>query len=266
MKELLEKTLGDLSLAPIVTAIILFIVCVVVVRLLSELTGRLLNKGVQDAAIRKFLFTGAKTAMWIIAVIIVADSLGIHTTSFVALISVAGLALSLSMQNVLGNLFSGMTLLFTRPFKAGDLVQIAGNQGYVRSIGMFYTVIVTPDSQVVTIPNGDVTSTAIINFSTHGLRRIDTTFESGYNCATEDVKAAISDAISRDSRIASDPAPLIGIGAYKESSISYTVRVFCDPDDYWEVLFKLNENVRDCFAEHGVIMTYNHLNVHIAKD
>ena len=197
--------------------------------------------------------------------IIVAGALGIPTTSLVALISIAGLALSLSVQNILSNLFSGLTLLITKPFKAGDYVEVAGKAGVIKTVGLFYTQMNTLDNILVSIPNGDITGSTINNYSSEPLRRVDMNFCASYDCATEDVKTAIMEAISRDEKILADPAPFVRLNEYKDSVVDYVVRVWCKGADYWDVHFNLNENVRECFAEKGVKMSYGHLNVHVVE-
>ena len=126
-----------------------------------------------------------------------------------------------------------------------------------------YTVMDTVDNTVISIPNGDVTSASVINYSKEPVRRVDMRFEASYDAPTADVKAAIMDAIRADERIHTDPAPFIAISEYKSSSIEYLVRIWCKNSDYWDVHFGMNERVRECFAAHGVEMSYEHMNVHI---
>ena len=194
-----------------------------------------------------------------------ASALGINTSSLVALVSVVGLALSLSVQNILTNLFSGLTLLVTKPFAAGDFVEAAGKSGVIKTVGLFYTQLSTVDNVDISIPNGDVTASSISNYSREGIRRVDRTYTVSYDAPTETVKAAVLEAVSRDERILLEPAPFVRLLSYKDSTIEYVVRVWCKNADYWDVLFNLNENVRETFAAHGVEFSYEHLNVHIDK-
>ena len=219
-----------------------------------------------DGTLKGFIHSAVKIILWILTGIIVAGALGIPTTSLVALISIAGLALSLSVQNILSNLFSGLTLLVSKPFKSGDYVEVGGRNGIIKSVGLFYTQLNTLDNVSINIPNSDVTGTTVINYSREPLRRVDRVFSASYESSTENVKAAVFEAISRDEKILRDPAPFVRLSEYKDSCIEYTVRVWCKCADYWDVFFNLNENVRDCFAEKGVEMTYNHMNVHILEN
>ena len=264
--EVRQVRIGSLYLSTIIKAFLILIVCVIVIRILMSVVRKALQKSKKlDAALAHFLESAIKTVLWILAIIIIADSLGISTTSLVALVSVAGLALSLSVQSIMSNLFSGITLLVTKPFIAGDYVDISGKAGTVKSVGLFYTVLDTVDNVRISIPNGDVTSAAVTNYSAEPRRRVDLVFSASYASPTEAVRAAILDAAQADERILADPAPFVAIKEYGSSSISYVVRVWCGGADYWDVYFGMNERVRESFADHGVEMTYDHLNVHMVE-
>lgn len=266
----IETFLSSLGLAgatSIVNAVVVFIICWIAIKVVTAVTDKLLDKSQKlDGTLKGFVKTALKIVLWALAIIIVADSLGIDTASLVAVLSVCGLALSLAVQNVASNVFSGVTLLLTRPFAEGDYVDVAGKAGTVRSVGLFYTVVETPDNRVITIPNGDVTAASIVNFSRNPLRRVDWTFNASYESSTEDVKKAILEAIAEDERIVDHEPPFVVLGAYKESTVEYIVRVWCKNDDYWDVYFSMNERVRESFARNGVKMSYAHMNVHVVNN
>ncbi len=260
-------TIGLAGASNIVSAIVIFVICLIAIRIVSSVVGKLLDKSSKlDGTLKGFVKTALKIVLWALAIIIVADSLGIDTASLVAVLSVAGLALSLAVQNVAANVFSGITLLLTRPFVQGDVVEISGKLGTVKSVGLFYTVIDSLDNRVITIPNGDVTAASIINYSREPLRRVDLTFNASYDNSTEEVKKAIFEAIAEDSRIVDHEPPFVVVGAYKDSTVEYIVRVWCNNADYWDVYFGLNERVREAFARNGVKMSYAHVNVHVVND
>lgn len=260
-------TIGLGAAGSAVKAIVIFVICYIAIYIITTIVGKLLDKSAKfDGTVRGFVKTSIKIALWALTVIIVADALGIDTASLVAALSVIGLALSLAVQNVAANVFSGLTLLMTRPFAEGDFVEIGANMGTVKSVGLFYTVIDTVDNRVITIPNGDVTAASIVNYSREPLRRVDFKFTASYDDSTESVKAAILDAVAGDERILADPAPFVALSAYLESSIEYTLRVWCNNADYWDVYFGVNERVRESFARGGVQMSYAHVNVHLMKD
>lgn len=261
------ESLGLSGASVVVSAIIVFLICLIAIKIIMKAVEKLLSRSKKlDSVIQGFIVTAVRIGLWALAIVIIAGALGIPTASLVAVLSIAGLALSLSVQNILANLFSGITLLITKPFGAGDLVDVAGSSGLVKSVGLFYTVLDTLDNRVVSIPNSDVTGASITNYSRNPLRRVDLTFCASYDDSTEDVRAAILDAAKADEKIMTDPAPFIVIGQYKESSVEYIVRVWCKNADYWDVYFGMNERVRASFAAHGVHMTYNHMNVHLIQE
>lgn len=261
-----ELKIGNFYLVSIFSAFITFLVCLLVIGLIMKLVSRLLGrvKKLNDT-VRGFLCSTIKLILWLIAIVIIAGELGIPVASLVALLGVAGLALSLSVQGVLTNLFSGITLLMTRPFSEGDFVEIAGKTGTVKHTGLIYTKIDTLDNVAISIPNGDVIGSSVTNYSAEPLRRVDLNFSAAYSEPTEKVKAAIMEAIMADERVLADPEPFVALDSYGESTVSYVVRVWVKNADYWPVHFGLNESVRDSFARNNVAMSFPHMNVHIVE-
>ena len=258
--------IGDLSLSGLLSAILTFVICLIVIKIIMTVVGKALNKTKKlDNTLRGFVLSAIKAALWVIALIIVANALGIDTASLVALVGIIGLALSLSVQNILSNLFSGLTLLITKPFAAGDFVEIGGKSGIVKTVGLFYTQLDSLDNVAVSIPNGDVTAASVNNYSREPLRRVDQYFTASDDEDTEKVKAAILEAIGEDEKILQDPAPFVRLFAYEGSSIKYVSRVWCNNADYWDVYFGMNERVRESSKRNGVKMSYEHVNVHIVE-
>ena len=267
LSSLTKVSIGDMALSTLLSAIFSFLVCFIVIKLVMQLVDKLMvSPSVKlDGTIKGFLRNAIHILLWAVAVIIVANALGIDTTSLIAVVSIAGLALSLSVQNILANLFSGLTLLITKPFAAGNFVEAAGKRGLVKTVGLFYTTMDTLDNVSISIPNSEITGSTIFNYSREPLRRVDMTFSTSYDAGTEEVKAAINEVIEQDSRILRNPAPFVRLSAYKSSCIEYTVRVWVANGDYWDVYFDMNENVRESFKRHDIAMTYEHLNVHIEQ-
>ncbi len=258
--------LGSVALSNLLSAVVVFLICLIVIKILSAVTEKLLSKSTKlDGTLRGFVQSAIKIVLWILAAIIVANALGINTSSLVALVSVVGLALSLSVQNILSNLFSGLTLLITKPFAAGDFVEVAGKTGIIKTVGLFYTQMDTLDNVAISLPNSDVTGSSVNNYSREPMRRVDMYFSAAYSEPTEKVKAAILEAVAQDARIVSDPAPFVRLFEYKGSVVSYVLRVWCKNADYWDVYFGLNENVRESFLRNGVAMSYEHVNVHLVE-
>ena len=265
-KSLSDIKIGTMPLSALLGALLTFFICLVVISIILKLVSRSLNGAKKmGRTMKNFLLSAVRIALWIIAIIIIAGELGIPTASLVALLSVAGLALSLSVQGLLGNLFSGLTLLMTHPFADGHFVEVAGKTGTVRSIGLLYTTINTLDNVLVSIPNSDVVGSSINNYSAEPLRRVDMLFSASYGEPTEKVKNAIMEVVRADGRILDDPAPFVALNAYKDSVVEYVVRVWVKNADYWDVHFALNERVRESFARNGVAMSYAHMNVHLVE-
>lgn len=266
MTDILNFRIGNMSVASILGAVLTFLICVIVINLICRIASTGLNKAKRlNKTMRGFILSVIRLLLWAIAIVIIAGELGIPTASLVALLSVAGLALSLSVQGVMSNLFSGLTLLMTHPFAEGNFVEIAGKTGTIKSVGLIYTTIDTLDNVEISIPNSDVIGSSVTNYSAEPMRRVDMNFCASYDVPTEKVKAAILEVVKADERIAASPEPFVALSAYKDSVVEYVVRVWVKNADYWGVYFSLNENVRESFARNGVAMSYPHVNVHVVE-
>lgn len=255
--EILENIrLGSFSLATVLGALVVFLACCIVIRIIRSVIGRVLGKSRLEKGLKSFISSLVSVGLWAIAVIIVAGTLGIPTASLVALLSVAGLALSLSIQGIMSNLFSGATILATKPFVSGDYVELGGVSGTVESIGLFHTEILTVDNRRIFVPNSDVTASRIINYSGEPLRRVDLVFSAGYDCGTQTVKEALYAAAHSVEQVLDTPETEVYLSAYKDSNIEYALRVWVNNADYWAVYFALQETVREKFAEYGVSPSY----------
>ena len=194
----------------------------------------------------------------------VASSIGIDVTSIVALASVLTLAFSLSLQNMVSNIIGGFTILYTQPFHSGDYVEIAGQGGTVKEINMTYTMLATPDNKVISIPNSAVVAAQIVNFSAAQTRRVEVAVSASYDAPTQKVMDALVLAGTVDC-VLTDPAPKAVVTAYGDSAISYSLRLWVNTPDYWDVYFRVNQRVKDIFDQQDIEMTYPHLNVHLDK-
>ncbi len=260
-----EVHLGGINLFGILGTVLILVVCVAVRRILLRLFDRAMRKSRLDDSVKGFLKAALGVFLWILIVLIVADKLGIPMTSLVAVLSVASLALSLSVQNILTNLFSGMTILGTHPFGAGDWVDIGGTAGSVQSVGLFYTIIKVPDGREVHIPNSTVADSKVENFTAHEIRRIDLDISASYNDSATAVKRALSAAVNMTEGLVTEPEPIIAVKEYGDSAIKYMLLVWAKTPVFFAAKCALMENVRLAFEEEGVQMTYPHLNVHIEE-
>lgn len=262
----LNTLTGNLALDTLLSGIVTFLVCVIAIRIVKTVVARMLSRATKlDAPVKNLITKLITTLLWALTIIIVAGAFGINATSLVAVLSVAGLALSLSVQNLLTNFFSGIMLLINKPFKEGDFIEFGDKIGTIKNIGFFNTVLNTPDNISISIPNGDLTAAAVKNYSREPDRRVDLTFSASYDAPTETVKKAVFEAIAMDSRVLPSPAPFVRLLSYDASSIKYVARVWVKNADYWDVYFDLNEHVRETFAQNGVEMSYEHINVHMME-
>ena len=250
--------------ASILPAVILLALGIVAIRLAMGITEKLLQKLNLEKAACGLIKTVLRVVLWGLLALMVADKLGIDVTGVVALASVLTLAISLSVQNALTNLISGFTLLYTKPFVAGDYVEIAGQSGTVQAIGLTYTKLSTPDNKMISIPNGSVTSAQIVNYTVTGTRRVDIAVSASYDAPVQLVLEALREAAAVPT-VLEDPAPFVALNSYGDSAMNYVVRVWSTSADYWDTYFVITENIKKRFDEKGIEMTYPHLNVHVSQ-
>ena len=254
----------SLTLSMVLPVIILVAVGVLVIRAIMKLAERSLENSKLEKAAVGLLKSLLKAVLYLLLAMMVADRLGIDVTGVVALASVASLAISLALQNMLANVIGGFTLLSTKPFTSGDYVEIAGQGGVVQTIDIAYTKLTTPDNKVISIPNANVVASQIVNYSSAENRRVDITISASYDAPVQTVKAALLKACQVEG-VLEDPAPFVGLTKYGDSAIEYVARVWCPSAKYWDVTFAINEKISEEFAAAGVEMTYPHLNVHLSK-
>lgn len=255
--------IAGLSVGTILSALVLLVVCLVVVKLLMKAVGRLLLRTGIDPGLHSFLKTAIKVILLFLTVLIVAETLGIPMTSLIAVLSVAGLAVSLAIQNSLSNVAGGIQVLTSKPFKVGDYVEVSGTEGHVSEIGIFYTRITTWDNKLIQIPNSQIAGEKIINYTAKPERRVDLKFTVSYDASAETVKQVITQVMGSHPLTLATPEPFVRVSKYGDSSIEYTLRVWCATEDYWTVYFDLLEQVKAAFDKTGVEMTYPHVNVHM---
>ena len=258
------NSLGANVLSKLLPFVLIVIIGMIVIRIVMAIVIKALEKSKLEKAAHSLIKSVLRVAMYALLALSAASSLGIDVTGVVALASVASLALSLALQNSLTNLIGGFTLLYTQPFHSGDYVEIAGQSGTVKEIGMAYTKLITPDNKLVQIPNASVVSAEIVNYSCTGTRRVDVAVTASYDAPVDKVVAALKEAANVEG-ILEDPAMFAAVTGYGDHAISYVVRVWCPTDKYWDVHNAIVYNVKVIFDREGVEMTYPHLNVHLDK-
>ncbi|MGI5978555.1 MAG: mechanosensitive ion channel family protein [Oscillospiraceae bacterium] len=259
-------TLEVISGQKLLNAAITFGVSLLVIFIVLKIVDHLQKLSPMDATLKSFIRSTVKACLWIIAIGAILAQLGVDTKNFAAIVSIFGLALSLSLQSTLSNLFAGMTILTTKPFIAGDSVKIGDAEGVIMQVELFYTTMLTADNKTIFIPNSQVTEAKILNYSRQKERRVDINLGLDYSTPTELAMRVMLETARADERVLEDPAPSAVISAYQDSSILFSLRVWVKTEDYSNTLFGLNASLREAFEKNGISITYNHLNVHILDE
>lgn len=263
MQSVADMLPKNLTLEKILYTLILFLVCCLLIKLLMRATSRILERSRLDKRLHTAVRSAVKTVLVFIAVIVLAEAIGINTSSLLAILSVAGLAVSLSIQDSLSNLASAIMILTAKPFKIGDFIEVKGKSGTVEQTGIIYTIILTPDNQRIHIPNSQITSNEITNFTAVGKRRAEIVVSASYDAPVEAVKAALLQAAAHPKLLPDEPV-FARVSKYADSAIEYTLRFWTTPEDYWDTYYDVLEACKRAFDDAGIEMTYPHLNVHTA--
>lgn len=265
---ILEKLLEDIVdyLPTLGSAALLLLVGLIIRKIVLSILNRGLERSRLDKTIHGFIRSAADILITILITIIVLSTMGIPMTSIIAVLSAAGLAISLALQNSLSNVAGGFIILFSHPFKAGDYISAAGVEGTVEEITVINTKIKTIDNKAVYIPNGTLAGATVTNYTHEQLRRVDLTFSVSYEDDSDKAVSVIMDVCKNHPKVLSDPAPLVRIIALASSSVDIVSRTWVSSADYWDVYFDLIEQVKAAFDENNITIPYNHLNVHSIKD
>lgn len=261
----LNQSFGGITLGDLLTAVLTLIVCIVVTKVILKIVRRLLSNTKIDTRAQKVLASTIKIVLYLITAIIVVSSLGIDMTSLVALLSVASLGITLAAEDILGNMAGGLVILSSHPFSIGDFIEVGGTSGTVEEISLNHTKLMTADGLRVLLPNQELASSQIINYTVYGKRRVVRVVTASYDAPTDTVKSACREAIMMTEHVLADPSPAVYLTDYKESSIEYKAICWSAAENYWDVYFSLGENLRTAFEKNGVEMTYDHLNVHLVE-
>lgn len=247
----------------VVVALIIIIAGFMIARALSNFMVKRLDKSNIDNAVVSFL-AGILRAIIIVAAILMSLShVGVQTTSFVAILGAAGLAIGLSLQGSLANFASGVLIMIYHPFKSGDYVDAGGIQGTVQRIELFTTILKTPDNKLVIVPNSRITGSEITNFSEEPTRRVDLVIGVSYKADLKKTKEVLMDVITNDERVLKDPAPRVAVTALSDSSVDLIVRPWVNSSDYWPVYWDLMERIKNALDENGIGIPYPQMDVHL---
>src|SRR5690606_20613217 len=246
----------------ILSALLIFFIGRIVISLISKLTGRILARTKLDLILVEFVQSMVRALLLVVVIVAALDQLGFNTTSLIAILGAAGLAIGLALQGSLQNFAAGFLLLLFRPFKAGDFIEAAGISGVVEKISIFSTIMRTLDNKEVTVPNGSIYSGNIINASARSTRRIDLTFSIGYNDDIKKAREIILAVIEADGRVLEEPAIVIGVSELAASSVNFVVYPWVKTSELRDVKFALIENIKLAFDQNGISIPFQQMDVH----
>lgn len=247
-------------------AILTLVVGLWIVKFIVEGVRRGLDKSETDKTLRGFTISLVSVLLKIMVYITALGMLGVEMTSFIAILGAAGLAVGLALSGTLQNFAGGVMILFFKPFKAGHFIDAQGHMGTVKEIQIFVTILTTPDNKTVIIPNGPLATGSMTNFSREPRRRVDWTFGIGYGDDLDKAYEVLKRLMSQDDRILSDPEPFVALNELGDSSVDITVRAWVEAADYWEVFFRMNEEVYKTFEKEGLSIPFPQHDVHLFRE
>ncbi|MEL0068793.1 MAG: mechanosensitive ion channel domain-containing protein [Gammaproteobacteria bacterium] len=247
----------------IIFALLIWIIGRKVIKVLMKFIGKAFEKSNMDTVLVAFLTAIIQTVMTAFVAIAALDQLGVPTTSLVAIFGAAGLAIGLSLQDSLKNFAAGVMIILNRPFSAGHVVEVAGVMGVVEKVGVFSTMMTTPDNREITIPNGSIYGDVITNYSARDTRRIDLVIGISYDDDIKQAKEILQDILAKEDRILDDPAPGVAMGELADSSVNFNVRPWVNASDYWPVRSEILEQVKMRFDAVGLSIPYPQQDVNI---
>ena len=255
-------TMGMEAGKSILLAVVVAVVGRYIVKFINKLVAGMLERRNVEPTIQTFLKSFVNILLVTLLIITVISTLGVNTTSLAALLASAGLAVGMALSGNMQNLAGGLILLFFKPYKVGDFIEAQGVSGTVKAIQIFHTVLTTPDNKELFVPNGPLSSGNVVNYSKNGTRRVDFTVSVEYGTDVEKVKQVTLELLKGDSRIMQDPAPFIAVKELADSSVDFTLRVWVDVAEYWNVFFDTNERIYAEFNKQGIGFPFPQIQIH----
>ncbi|MCA9403190.1 MAG: mechanosensitive ion channel [Candidatus Omnitrophica bacterium] len=267
MEEIIQKItdIGVPFIFNLVAAIIIYLVGKWVANTAAKLVKKLMEAAKTDKALVGFTANLVKYAILIFTIMAAIGRLGVQTTSFIAVLGAAGLAVGMALQGTLSNFAAGVMILLFRPFKIGDFIDAGGTMGSVKEIQIFNTILASPDNRKIIVPNSQITGGIITNFSAIEQRRVDMIFSVSYDDDLKVAKQVLTDLVSADERILKDPAPVIAVSELGDSSVNIICRPWVKPADYWAVYWAMQENGKAELEKAGCTIPFPQRDVHVIK-
>ncbi len=236
----------------VLAALVILVVGMIIAKIIRKLVRRVLEGRKVDSAIVSFTTGLVYSSLVVFVVIAALGQLGVRTTSLVAVIGAAGLAIGLALQGSLSNFAAGFLILVFKPFKASDFIEANGVAGVVKSVHIFTTELRTPDNKVIIVPNAKLTDDNIINYSAAGERRIDMVVGIAYDADIDQARQIMADILSSDDRVLEDPAPQIAVSELADNSVNFVLRPWVKVEHYWDAMFEITEKVKKAFDKAGI--------------
>jgi len=246
----------------LIKAFLIFIIGHYLIKLINKIIKRILARRDIEMSVKTFVGSLVNVVLTILLIISVVGALGVQTASFAALLASAGVAVGMALSGNLSNFAGGLIILLFKPFKVGDYIEGQGTGGTVKEIQIFHTILVTVDNKTVYIPNGALSSGAVVNFSRQNTRRIEWIFGVDYGENYDKVKQVIESILARETRILPDPVPFIALNTLADSSVNVIVRVWVKSENYWNVYYDINQAVYTTFNEQGIDFPFPQLTIH----
>jgi len=250
----------------IVAALLIFIIGKIVIRKLTALLKHVMIKSNVDKTLVEFAESLIYFILLLVVILASLNTLGINTTSFVAIFGAAGLAIGLALQGSLANVGAAVLIIVFRPFKVGDFISAGGATGTVEDVNLFSTIIAPLDNRTIIVPNASIIGGNITNYSMKDERRVDHVFGIGYDDDLKLAKETLMQIMLDDERVLAEPAPFVGVGELGDSSVNFTFRAWVKSADFWDVHFDMLEKVKLVFDEKGISIPYPQMDVHTKQD
>ncbi|WP_130863176.1 mechanosensitive ion channel family protein [Bacilliculturomica massiliensis] len=246
------------------TALIV-VVGYVIMKVALRLLKKTLEHSKMDAVLHAFFLNSARVVMWITILLTALNYMGIPPTAFLTVVGAAGVAVALALKDSLGNFAGGILIIITKPFSKGDFIEDLEISGKVQQIDLLYTTLTTFDNKIITVPNGKLANSTIVNYTRADRRRVDCQFTIGYEAEIAHAKDILLAIAESDDRIFREPEPVVGVAELGSSSVVMDFKVWCSTDDYWDVLYFIQEQVKLAFDEAGINIPYPQMDVHIRR-
>lgn len=248
-----------------IAALVVLFIGIRIINFIGKSVSKGMARSKMDVSLNSFLTSLLSWGLKIMLTISVASMVGIETTSFVAIIGAAGLAVGLALQGTLSNFAGGVLILIFKPFKVGDLIKSQGIFGRVEEIQIFITKVVTPENKTVILPNAKISGESLVNYTEKGELRVDLTIGVAYDSDLKKAKEVLLEAMLKNEKVLKSPAPMVAVSNLGDSSVDLAVRPWATPDEYWDVYFEVLEEGKQALDAANIVIPFPQRDVHMIQ-